>query len=60
MIYDENTSARPADSQKSVLKPPVENLFFFTDNDKFRTSRYEYLKPAEDKRGFVFGLFVND
>ena len=37
-----------------------ENLFFFTDNDFFKSPRYEYLSPAVPTRGFVFGLFVQD
>ena len=35
-----------------------ENLFFFTDQEYFRSSRFEYLAPAEPTKGFVFALFV--
>jgi len=37
-----------------------ENLFFFTEHDYFKSPRFEYLSPAEQTKGFVFGLFVQD
>lgn len=35
-----------------------ENLFFFTDQEYFESSRYEYIHQKERTKGFVFGLFV--
>lgn len=37
-----------------------ENLFFFTDQDFFRSTRYEYIGGKEDKKGFVFALVHPD
>jgi len=33
-----------------------ENLFFFTDQDFFRSTRYEYISTKEETKGFVFAL----
>ena len=45
---------------KNLQKAPSENLFFFTDNDYFRSQRFEYLSPEAARKSFVFGLFVTD
>ena len=42
----------------SEAKLQNENLFFFTDQEYFESSRYEYIAPKEPTKGFVFGLFV--
>ena len=41
-------------------KPEVanENLFFFTDQEYFSTTRFEYLSQKALSKGFIFGLFV--
>ena len=35
-----------------------ENLFFFTDNDHFRSTRFEYTSEKNLEKGFVFGLMT--
>ena len=35
----------------------AENLFFLTDQDLFKQTRYEYVSEKEPGIGFVFGLF---
>ena len=41
------------------MKPTVsnENLFFFTDQEYFSTTRFEYLSQKALSKGFIFGLF---
>ena len=43
-----------SDDEKKISD---ENLFFFTDNDFFRSSRFQYTSQGEQKKGFVFALF---
>ena len=59
--YEENPHNGTKGGQTS-RSPSVgyENLFFFTDNEYFHTSRYEYLTQKEPQKGFVFGLIVRD
>ena len=33
-------------------------MFFFTDQEYFESSRYEYISQKEPTKGFIFGLFV--
>ncbi len=59
--YEENPHNGTKGAQTS-RSPSVgyENLFFFTDQEYFHTSRYEYLTQAEPEKGFVFGLITRD
>ena len=43
--------------QDDASSLPRENLFFFTDQDYFRSSRYEFMSKKNPGKGFVFGLF---
>ncbi len=59
--YDETPHNGTKGGQTS-RSPSVgyENLFFFTDQEYFHTSRFEYLTQKEPQKGFVFGLIVRD
>lgn len=44
--------------QKSKALLQNENLFFFTDQEYFESSRYEYIGQTTPTKGFIFGLFL--
>jgi len=42
----------------SLTNHKIENLFFFTDNKPFDSTRYEYFQAEHSSPGFLHGLLV--
>ena len=57
LSYEEKGRYDTTEDEDDKQKMSRENLFFFADQDYFRSTRYEFMSAKNPGKGFVFGLF---